>query len=303
VELDAAAAERAIAGLADNVGMTPIDLAAGILRISNSQMADLARKVTVERGLDPRSFLLFGYGGAGPVFSAFLMRELGSRQAYVPADSGVFSAFGMLTTDIVFQEERSTTLRTPLNPANVESINTLYAELKSRLLQRFEQTGLDSKAVRLRRAIDMRFGMQVHELDVDVKDGTLTLADMEQTVSDFIAKYEATYGQDSAYTAAGIEFVTFRITGTIAMERPRLAGLDEAHSASTSLIGRRRCYFAPHGYVEAEIHGGDRVHNGQIIAGPAIVQRPGDTVVLPPGARAKADNYGGLTITWNETAP
>jgi N-methylhydantoinase A len=299
VQLDAAAAERAVAALADKIGMTTIDLAAGILRISNSQMADLARKVTVERGLDPRNFLLFGYGGAGPVFSAFLMRELGSRAAYVPADSGVFSAFGMLTTDVVFLEERSTTLRTPLNAANVESINTLYEELTARLLQRFEQTGLDTKAVRLRRAIDMRFGMQVHELDVDVKDGTLTLADMERTVEDFIAKYEATYGQDSAYTAAGIEFVTFRVIGTIDMERPHLAGLAQAGATPASLTGHRRCYFAGDGYVETEIHAGERVLSGQTIAGPAIVQRPGDTVVLPPGSQAKVDSHGGLTITWS----
>jgi N-methylhydantoinase A len=302
VKLDGAAAERALATLGEKVGLPPVELAAGILRISNSQMADLARKVTVERGLDPRNFLLFGYGGAGPVFTAFLMRELGSRKGYVPADSGVFSAFGMLTTDIVFTEERSTNLRTPLTAASVDGVNKLYSELTTKLLQRFESTGLDPKAAKLRQTVDMRFGMQVHELEVDVKDGTLTLADMEQLIKDFVVKYEATYGQDSAYTAAGVEFVTFRAVGTIPMERPKLAGLERNTATPSSLIGHRNCYFADTGHVPTDIHDGERILNGQRIEGPAIVQRPGDTVVLPPSTYADADHHGGLTITWNEAA-
>lgn len=302
VKLDGAAAESALATLGEKVGLPLVELAAGILRISNSQMADLARKVTVERGLDPRNFLLFGYGGAGPVFTAFLMRELGSLKGYVPADSGVFSAFGMLTTDIVFTEERSTNLRTPLTAANVDRVNNLYEELTAKLLQRFESTGLDPKASRLRRAVDMRFGMQVHELEVDVKDGMLTLAEMEQLIKDFVVKYEATYGPDSAYTAAGVEFVTFRVVGTIPMERPKLAGLERSSTMPASLIGHRNCYFADTGHVATDIHDGERILNGQRIVGPAIVQRPGDTVVLPPGTYADADHHGGLTITWNEAA-
>lgn len=300
VRIDGPAAERALVDLGEKVGMTAVDLAAGILQISNSQMADLARKVTVERGLDPRNFMLFAYGGAGPVFCAFLMRELGSRKAYIPADSGVFSAFGMLTTDIVFQEERSTNLRSPLGEADVESINRLYDELAARVLRRFEASGLDPKAASLARVVDMRFGMQVHELDVDVKDGVLTLDDVEQMVRDFIAKYETTYGQDSAYAAAGIEFVTFRVIGTIAMDRPQLTGAHRSATTPASLISHRGCYFAPGGYVQTEIHAGERVLTGHVIIGPAIVQRSGDTVVLPPGSRADADQYGGLTVTWSE---
>jgi N-methylhydantoinase A len=300
VRLDRAAAERALSALGAKVNMPPVDLAAGIVKILNSQMADLARKVTVERGLDPRNFVLFGYGGAGPVFSAFLMRELGSQKAYIPADSGVFSAFGMLTTDIVFQEERSTNLRSPLVQKNVDSINLLYDDLAKRVRHRFAATALDVGLVELKRSIDMRFGMQVHELDVDVKSGTLSLSDMEEVVRNFIRKYEATYGQDSAYLAAGIEFVTFRVTGTIVMDRPKLAALERARGLPQSLIARRKCFFAPQGYADTEIHAGDRVVADQMISGPAIIQRAGDTVVLPPGTRADADHHGGLTITWTE---
>ena len=83
----------------------------------------------------------------------------------------------------------------------------------------------------------MRFGMQVHELEVDVPDGKLTLADIEKVTRDFVAKYEQTYGQDSAYTAAGIEYVNFRVSGTLDMERPVLDV--KGHATNGAGLGRR----------------------------------------------------------------
>jgi N-methylhydantoinase A len=265
-------------------------------------MADLARKVTVERGLDPRHFVLYAYGGAGPVFAAFLTQHLGAEKAYVPADSGVFSAFGMLTTDIMFQEERSTNLRTPLPDDAPDAINALYADLAKRVIARFDATALDSKRVKLTRAVDMRFGMQVHELEVDVPDGKLTLADIEKVTKDFVAKYEQTYGRDSAYTAAGIEYVNFRVSGTLDMERPNLDVKGHATNGAGSITGRKKAFFAPAGEVDTDIHAGDKLRPGQSIKGPAIIQRSGDTVVLPPGTLAEVDRFGGITITWQEKA-
>jgi N-methylhydantoinase A/oxoprolinase/acetone carboxylase beta subunit len=142
----------------------------------------------------------------------------------------------------------------------------------------------------------MRFGMQVHELDVDAPLRTLTLADMEQLTKDFIAKYEATYGADSAYVAAGIEFVTFRVTGTLDMERPSLVAT-AGGPGEDSQIGRKPTFFASDGVVDTAFHRGDRLRPGQTLRGPAIIQRSGDTVVLPPRMTAAVDNHGGLTIT------
>jgi N-methylhydantoinase A/oxoprolinase/acetone carboxylase beta subunit len=296
VKIDKAAAERALATTSNQLGMSAIELAAGVLQISSAQMADLARKVTVERGLDPRGFALFAYGGAGPVFAAFIARELGSKIAYVPSDSGVFSAFGMLTSDIVFQEESSTTLRSPLSEPNIDSINQLYNELSERLLRRFAATGFDVDKVTLARNVDMRFGMQVHELDVAVQMGPLDQRTVQGLLNDFVAKYESIYGPNSAYLGAGMEFVTFRVIGTVKMERPVLDAPNAQETAS-SLIDRRRAYFAPHGLVDTEFHAGGRLKIGQTLQGPCIIQRAGDTVVLPPKTSALIDPCGGIVIT------
>ena len=168
VRVDQAAAHAALTKLAQAVQMEPMATAAGIVEISNAQMADLVRKVTVERGLDPRNFALFVYGGAGPVFAAFLAEQVGAKFAYIPADSGVFSALGMLTTDIVLQEEQSLTLSLPLSDEDLARLNLACAALDARVLARFAQVGFEASAARLQRYADMRFGMQVHEMEVSL---------------------------------------------------------------------------------------------------------------------------------------
>jgi N-methylhydantoinase A len=294
-----AAAEAALARLGQRLGMEMVDLAAGIMAISSAQMADLMRKVTVERGLDPRAFAVFAYGGAGPVYAAFLARQIGAKVAYVPADSGVFSALGMLTTDFVFQEERSLLVRPPCGPETLEAVNGLLAGLAARVRERFAAEGFSPGDVHLSRSVDMRFSLQVHELDVDLCDGPLDAAEIERLSAAFVEKYELTYGRNSAYVAAGMEMVTFRAIGTLPLERPRLAAGGEGGGGSA--IGVREAWFADAGgFTPTEVHAGQRLAPGQTLIGPAIVQRMGDTVVIPPGWRATVDGHQSLVLRESE---
>jgi N-methylhydantoinase A len=300
VKVDRAAAEAALARLGARLGMSGTDMAAAIVDISSAQMADLMRKVTVERGLDPREFAVFAYGGAGPVYAAFLAREIRARTAYVPDDSGVFSALGMLTTDLVFQEERSMLMKPPLSGDGIRAINALYDELEQRLLDRFAGQGFDRGRVEIERAVDLRFTMQVHELDVEVPRREVGAADIDAILGAFVEKYEQTYGKNSAYTAAGVEIVTFRATGTVRLERPALEGA-AGRAAAPSRLGSRPAYFRSAGdFVATEVHAGDRVHPGDTFRGPVIIQRMGDTVVIPPGAVARMDRGRNLIIEWQE---
>lgn len=288
--------EEALARLGKRLGMETIEVAAGILSISNAQMADLIRKVTVERGLDPRKFALLVYGGAGPVFAAFLARDIGTRLAYIPSESGVFSALGMLTTDIKLQEESSVSYRLPVAGAELEELNRQFRALDDKVRKRFELAGLGTGQVQLLRSVDMRFGMQVHELEVDAPARDLGLDDARKLGADFPSVYEATYGKNSAYTAAGIDLVTLRSSGVIPMTRPNLAG--EARASRGSLIGERMAYFPSAGtLVPTAVHAGEHLAREQMIAGPAIIQRFADTVVIPPQTRATVDRFGGIALT------
>ena len=297
VTLDKAAAETALGRVAEPLGLSVDALAAGIVEISSAQMADLMRKVTVERGLDPRSFTVFAYGGAGPVFAPFIARQIGARKAYVPADSGMFSALGMLTTDMVFSEERTLGIQPPLNPGDLNSINGLLADLGQQVVAKFGSEGIGADQVVLHRVVDMRFRMQVHQLEIDLPDEIISQAHVEKICADFLKKYEQTYGENSAYPEAGMEMVNFRVIGTVALERPNLSADVAGSSARDSRTGTRRVYFSgAGGFVPTEIHAGELLFPGQSITGPAIVQRFGDTVVVPPDTHIVVDGYGGLTI-------
>jgi N-methylhydantoinase A len=297
VRLDRAAAESALASVAEPLGMTVPELAAGIVAISSAQMADLMRKVTVERGLDPRGFTVFAYGGAGPVFAPFIARQVGARSAYVPADSGMFSALGMLTTDLVFPEERTLRMRPPLSTDDIAAVNALLDGLADQVRQRFADGDFDTAKVIIRRAVDMRFQMQVHQLEVDLPDSAIVEPDVARLCDAFVAKYEFTYGKNSTYLDAGIEMVAFRVIGTLPLDRPTLE-FESGASAATSHIGERDVLFdSRDGFVATAIHDGALLAPNQHIAGPAVIRRLGDTVVVPPGTHIDVDRFGGLTIT------
>ncbi len=298
VALDKAAAEAALATVAEPLGMKVDELAAGIAEISAAQMADLMRKVTVERGLDPRGFTVFAYGGAGPVFAPFIARQIGAKTAYVPADSGMFSALGMLTTDLVFSEERTAVASPPLDAGELDSLNTLLETLAGRVRARFGDEGFDTGDIEFRRTVEMRFRLQVHQLEIDLPEDDITAADIEKLAKKFIDTYEQTYGENSAYPEAGMELVNYRVTGTVALERPELAQSAAAKSEGGSQTGSRPvCFSARDGYTETAVYAGERIRPGQSLEGPAIIQRFGDTVVLPPNTRADMDRHGGLVVT------
>jgi N-methylhydantoinase A/oxoprolinase/acetone carboxylase beta subunit len=297
VQVRKALSEEALSRIGKPLGMAMIDVASGILSISNAHMADLIRKVTVERGLDPRKFTLLVYGGAGPVFAAFLAKEIGTTLAYIPSESGVFSALGMLTTDIRLQEETSVSYRLPIDDKSLVELNRQLEALDQKVKKRFDLAGLGNDKVVLDRSVDMRFGMQVHELEVNAPARALEMRDVTKLGEDFPLFYESTYGKNSAYTAAGIDLVTLRASGLIPMARPNL-GNAAAQSGSSSLIGERPAYFPNVGdFVPTAVHAGERLAASQKIEGPAIIQRFADTVVIPPNARASVDRFGGIALT------
>ena len=121
-------------------------------------------------------------------------------------------------------------------------------------------------------------------------------SDIAATCENFVAKYEQTYGKNSAYLEAGIEMVAFRATGLVTLDRPTLAVEDSTTAPDQAAIGERQVYFAPAGFVSTQVYDGEQLFAGQTLAGPAIVQRFGDTVVVPPGTLMEVDKLGGLTM-------
>jgi N-methylhydantoinase A/oxoprolinase/acetone carboxylase beta subunit/N-methylhydantoinase B/oxoprolinase/acetone carboxylase alpha subunit len=293
--LDLAAAEAAIDTVAEPLGISRLEAANGIRRILDAQMADLVRRTTIERGYDPRDFTLLAYGGMGPTHAARYAADLEVAQVIVPADATAFSALGMLAAPLLRVYESSDPVLSPFDDEKATRISANFERLEADAVKEFVDSGVDEKELQLRRSIKLRFQMQVHEIEVEVPLGELGMADLEQLERDFIDTYTARYGEGSAYAAAGLELVAFRLEVRVPSEDLELRAGDGA--AAPSPHTTRPAWFPETGeYVDTAIYRVEGLPVGTTIPGPAILERMGDTVVLPPGSTASVDGFGNLAL-------
>ena len=290
--LDAALAEAAVARIAGRLGLGVVATAAGIHRVVNARMADQIRLMTIQRGHDPREFTLVLLGGAGPVHGVALADELQIPEVLVPEAPGVLSALGLLAAAVEHQHAR--TLPGVVTEVDLEAVNRLLRELDLAGRERMREEGVPLDAVHAAYAADMRYVGQAYELPVPI-DAPLAAADLSGVLAAFHATHERVYG----YARAGqpAEFVTFRAVHTHALPPLALApparpagGLDRART------GTRRAHFVPDGFVPTPIFDRARLPAGASLPGPAIVEQPDTTTVIPPGWTAVVEASGNLRI-------
>ena len=297
IALDADAARRAFeAKVAKPLGMSADEAAIGIYRIAAAQITDLIHEITVERGLDPRDFVLHAFGGTCGLLCGVFGAELGVRRIVVPYTASVNAAFGLLAADIVHEYSVTKTLPVP-SPA--EQINAIYAPMAERARAQLGSEGFAEDAIALERSIDLRYGRQVHEVTTPVEgDGAMDDAAVGRLAADFEALYERKFGQGSAYRAAGMEMTMFRLTARGLVERPRiertpLAGTDPG----AAQIGRRDIYVeAAEGFAPADIYDFERLAPGNVVAGPAVIHTPITTIVVQSGQAGRLDAYRNMIV-------
>jgi N-methylhydantoinase A len=297
MKLDLDAARRAIGErIAKPLGMSMIEAAWGIRKILDSKMADLLRRMTLERGYDPRDFTLFANGGAGPSHAWVLSAELGLGSFVVPATATAQSALGTGTSDLGFTTERPTYIRiqpgrSP-NDAELKRINAgleeCLADVKVNLAVASAQTN-----VQIERFIAIRFRGQTHHLDVAVDDNAFDQVAFKKVAADFERQYETLFGHGASYSGAGYEILSVRVTGTGALPPPALttAG-DELKPVKT----REVVFDDPASAVETTIYRTTFPRAGTEVSGPCIIEFPGQSVVVPPDAQAHADQFGNLHV-------
>ena len=288
--LDRGLALAALARLGERLGMEAEEVAVGVFRIINSQMADLIRKSTIEQGHDPRECVLVAYGGAGPTHAVFYGHDIGVRAILVLADSTVFSAEGMLTCDITHTAEASRVVGTPFTEEHLAALSARFEALEARVIGQFAAEGAALEEVSLARTIGVRFRQQVQALEVDVDAGALDAAAGERILERFIARYGQVYGEGALLLGGGNEVELHRVVGTRAIEpvafpEHELEGPDPA----AALKGERSAYFEPPGFIATAVYDGHALRAGNVVEGPAIIERMGDSVVVPPGFRAQVD--------------
>jgi N-methylhydantoinase A len=301
--LDAGAADAAIGGLATELSLDTVAAAAGVFRVVNALMADAVRLRTVFAGLDPRGFTLVSYGGAGGLHCTAVARELGIRQVVVPAFASVFSAAGLISTDLVYSAARSTQVALPgggeVPGYALAGLRELFDELERQAGGLLAAHRIPDEARELRRSLEMSYAGQILNFEIDLPGGALLEAgDLTRASADFDRRYVATYGTGAAAPEAGYQIKRCRVTGVGRVPRPAAQPAVAGGSGAAQPVTRRTALGDDRSakLVELDVYRGGELGPGARLAGPAIVEYADSNVLVPAASEASVDARLNLTI-------
>jgi len=297
MRLDVEAARRAIdEHVAKPLGMSVMEAAWSIRQILDSKMADLLRRMTIERGYDPRDFTLLANGGAGPSHAWVLGEELGLDGFIVPAAATAESAYGTGNSDLGFTAERPAYARvSPGAVTTSEQLAHVTAALQAatgEVRKNLALAGLTGE-VGIERFIAIKFRGQTNHLDIPFAGDIFTLDTFRAVTATFEQQYEVLFGRGAAFSNAGYELISVRVTGTGVLPPPALATKGEAFEPR----GKRPVVFRDaKSAIDTAIYRTSFPNEGTSAQGPAIIEFPGQSVVVPPGASARADKFGNIHV-------
>jgi N-methylhydantoinase A len=298
LKLSREAARPSLEPLARRLGLGVVETASGACRVVEHQMADLIRKVTVQKGYDPRDFVVFAYGGAGPVHAGIYARELGAQSVIVPLGGvcSLWSALGAAAADLLHIHE---TVDIQANPFDPRRVNDAFAALEAQGQAQLREDAVERADATISRSVDMRYKGQINEVEVAVLDGALDARALTQLVAEFHRRYESLYGPGAGFREARVEIVTYRVRTSAVSGKPELHAAPEEgpRPAPDAQAATRPVYWAETGDFEATpIFWGERLRAGNAVAGPAVIQVPDTTIVVHPGQSARVDPYGNVLI-------
>ncbi|MBI4285097.1 MAG: hydantoinase/oxoprolinase family protein [Chloroflexi bacterium] len=284
--------------IARRLGITPEEAAAAIYDIINARMAGLLRKMTIEKGYDPRACVLFAFGGAGPAHAGIYAEELGIKDMVVPITAAVQCAMGAALSDVVHTYMVSE--RVPVETA-LSTVNSRLAELEAMARRDLTADGFEAKDIALRRYVGMSYRLQVHDLLVPAPAGPVTKEDLHQLTNEFERVYERTYGQGAGQRSAGIQVTCLKVEGIGKIYKPVMAKrpLGEPN-ASKAVKGRRPAFFRRlNKFTDTDVYDMARLQPGNTISGPAIIETTVTTIVIHPGQEARVDGYLNVLMKTN----
>ena len=292
--LDVAAAEDGVAtNLADPLDMGVREACQGVFDVLTADIINAVNEITVERGLDPRDFGLLAYGGAGPLIMPLVARELDVEAVFVPPAPGVFSAWGMLLADVVYDFARTHIVG--IDETDAAALAEQFADLEERARERLAAQGFDSDARSLERSAEMRYAGQEHTVEV-AAGGVDTIDDLEAR---FHERYETRYGHRMTDP---VEVVHLRVRATGETNKPELQEVEAVQMSDAGAGGQvvddtREAYCVAAGeFVEFDVRRRSDLAQHETVLGPAIVQEPTSTILVFSDQEATIDNYRNLKI-------
>ena len=272
--------------MATRAGLSPVELAEGVLAVANTAMERAIRVISVERGFDPRNFTLFAFGGAGGLHAVSLARLLNIPEVFIPKNPGILSAIGMLMADVIKDYSQTVMAAAADRGALAESFRPI--EEKARI--EMAEEGVAAEAVLLERLLDMRYQGQSYEIIVPFG---------EAYIEDFHQLHEKTYGYGNRDKA--VEVVNVRLRARGVPEKPAHVRSEPAGETPDpeAFLNERRVVFDGHRFITRVVDRG-KLRAGNRFKGPAILVEYTSTLVIPPKAEVRVDDFENLLIRVNE---
>ena len=303
LDLDADAARVALESVGKPLGMSAEEAAVAATRVINHQMADLIRKLTIERGFHPRDFSVFSCGGAAGLHALEYTALLGSPRLVVPLGdtASVWSALGAAASDLLHVRERSL-IR--LGPFDADELAAAFGELEQSARVRLAFDGVAEDQIEIRRFADLKYGGQVNVVETPVGSGPIDAPLLEALGDDFEAAYERLYGKGAGHRKAGLEMTEIRIRAIGRQPKPALAQTEAGEEApdGAARVGTRSAWDAVGArFTDFDVWRGAELRSGNLVSGPAIVELAETTVVLHGGDRLTVDQYGNFACEREES--
>jgi N-methylhydantoinase A len=293
LRVDRALAETAIQNaVAAPSGLSTLDAAHGIHLIANSNMVRAIKSVSVERGRDPKDFVMMAFGGAGPIHAAGVARALGMRRILIPPAPGVFSALGLLRAEIEHHAAR--TVLVPTRGGDLAHVQATVDLMHDELTKKIHEEGYPTDAILISAAGDLRYRGQSSEITIPLASARIDEAALREAEDRFEAEFERTYGYSG--DRKEFELVTFRLVATVTRGVEHGADWMHEQTAQRKEGGTRSVYFG----AEFGMHDIPVLTRASLGTssrpGPLLVQEYDTTIVVPPDCRAMRDALGNVVV-------
>ncbi|MDN4075458.1 hydantoinase/oxoprolinase family protein [Fictibacillus terranigra] len=293
-EVDLTRVKKAIKEkVADHFGITEEEGALGIIRIANSNMLNALKLISVRKGYNPREFTLVAFGGGGSMHAPALAKELGVKKVVVPVASSVFSAWGMLMTDL--RHDYIQTFIQRLHGTDLDTFNNEWTKLENQAMTQYQEEGVSEDRILFTRFADMRYLGQEHTVKVPVPEGELTESSLKEVIHRFHDLHEKNY--TFKLEEAPTEIVNLHLTAFGTVQKPELHKLESKNQSIQAAIKEvRNVFYEEKGWSKTNVYDRDLLGPAMTVHGPSIVEEPSATTVLYPGQTLTVDDYGNLII-------
>lgn len=292
INADMESAKSALTKVGDKLGTTAEEAARGIIRIANNNMVNALKLVSLNRGFDPRDFVLVAFGGGGGMHAVALAQELGVKKVIIPAAASVFSAWGMMMSDL--RRDHFVTHLVDLTEGAASDIESVFSSVELQAIVQFQTEGIDKKSIKFIRYGNFRYKNQEHTTEVRLSDGPISDKQIGLIEDEFHNTYEReyTYRLDTSVELVGIHVVATSEVGKLTMQKRPVQGIKEAEARK----GAREVDYALEGVHRATLYNGEKLLPGMEFNGPAIIEDSGATTVIHPGNRVRIDGYTNIHI-------